>query len=342
MYFEQIAIPITSLAFEPLVLTITVGDSYPTTAPSYSFASLLHGRWLTGERERKLISHMKSMFDAQDSDNLMRVIEWIRESAFSEMELSESDLLGPNQAKSKANQTGSDAKRVSDLNTPIPTIYHSHRITDRKSKFQAHFSRCWTMEEVTAVIAAIRDDPKCSQAVHPCIYAWRLQDSVTGEDSSGSSDDGEGGAAAYLENLLFTRHISNGLLMVTRWFGGTLLGPDRFRHISGIAEFLLNRVFDPTFLVKESPSSSSSSRLTPSQHFSMLSSASQCIQTLNSKSTEFLLKFKEGNGETSVKWSNFFSHRSQYPLHRLTRITQSDDSLQWSNYSPASVSITDS
>jgi hypothetical protein len=337
----KISIKIGPEAFEPLCLQISLGDRYPDTMPSYSFASLHHGKWLTSEREKNLVSSLKGLYDPQSGDNVMIAIEWIRENAFSEMNLTENDLMGPNQTKDKQNARGSLASGQSVYNFPVPTIYHSHRITDRKSKFQAHFSRCWSEEEVQAVIDLVRNDSKCSQAVHPCIYAWRLESNTPGDVMIGSSDDGEGGAAAFLENLLQTRNISNGVLMVTRWFGGTLLGPDRFRHITNISEILLNQVFDQSFI--EKPHDSSKANSASSSSFSLLSSASACMKFLQETEKEYHMVFTTPHSlekSSPVKSAFYASHRSQFPIHRLSTIKRPDGTELWTNYSPAHISLT--
>lgn len=321
------------------MLTITVGEAYPETIPTYSFAPLHHGRWFTVEREKKILQELKSMFDPQDSGNIMRVIEWIRESAYVELDLSEEDLQTPNQGKNRSFFASKEGSANLELSVPVPTIYHSHRITDRKSKFQAHFSRCYSEKEVRMAIQMVRDDPKCSEAIHPCIYAWRLEGSTSGEILDGSSDDGEGGAAAFLENLLQTRNISNGLLMVTRWYGGTLLGPDRFRHISSISEFILNRSFDPTWSTKESVSSKPGGN----QQFTMLLSAAECLRSVgDSDSKDCLLQFKTAGSDAvsaPIKWTTYSANRTAYPVHRLMLIQSSSGVTLWSNYSPQHIKI---
>lgn len=306
--------------------------------PTYSFAPLRHGRWFTVEREKKVLTELKALFDPQDSGNIMRAIEWIRDSTYTELSLTEEDLLQPNQGKS-ASSGGKESGPGAESHIELPTIYHSHRITDRKSKFQAHFARCYSEEEVRLVIQTVRDDPKCSEAVHPCIYAWKLEGSTQGEELAGSSDDGEGGAATFLENLLQTRNISNGLLMVTRWFGGTLLGPDRFRHISGISEFLLNRIFDPSWTAKETSSSKSSN----AQNFIMLTSASDCLRSIgDSDSKDCLLQFKATGGDSissPIKWTSYVANRGSYPLHRLAVVQSLAGATIWSNYAPQHAKI---
>lgn len=48
-------------------------------------------------------------------------------------------------------------------------------------------------------------------------------------------DDGESQAGARLKHLLEILELENVMVVVTRWYGGTLLGPDRFKHINQAA-----------------------------------------------------------------------------------------------------------
>ena len=45
-------------------------------------------------------------------------------------------------------------------------------------------------------------------------------------------DDGETQAGSRLKHLLEILELENVLVVVTRWFGGIHLGPDRFKHIN--------------------------------------------------------------------------------------------------------------
>lgn len=52
-------------------------------------------------------------------------------------------------------------------------------------------------------------------------------------------DDGETGAGDTMLYLLQRANVMNVCVVVTRWFGGVKLGPDRFRIISDVAKWLL-------------------------------------------------------------------------------------------------------
>jgi putative IMPACT (imprinted ancient) family translation regulator len=52
-------------------------------------------------------------------------------------------------------------------------------------------------------------------------------------------DDGEDAAGSRLSHLLELRRETNVFVVVSRWFGGTHLGPKRFAHINSVARELL-------------------------------------------------------------------------------------------------------
>eukprot|EP00667_Euglena_gracilis_P017613 EG_transcript_18587 len=119
-------------------------------------------------------------------------------------------------------------------------IHTGEPITDRKSTFQAFCAQVHSVEEVQYVLRALRRDANIAAAAHPAIHAFRFQDSQ-GRLQESLDDDGETGAAERLLYLLQVGDARDVLVVVTRWFGGILLGPDRFRHISNVAKDLLQQ-----------------------------------------------------------------------------------------------------
>jgi putative IMPACT (imprinted ancient) family translation regulator len=61
---------------------------------------------------------------------------------------------------------------------------------------------------------------------------WALSNRATSLDNS---DDGETAAGGRLAHLLQILEVTNVLVVVTRYFGGIHLGPDRFKHINQAA-----------------------------------------------------------------------------------------------------------
>lgn len=54
-----------------------------------------------------------------------------------------------------------------------------------------------------------------------------------------NDDDGEDAAGSRLSHLLEMCHENGVLVVVSRWYGGILLGPKRFAHITGSTQKLL-------------------------------------------------------------------------------------------------------
>lgn len=95
----------------------------------------------------------------------------------------------------------------------------SAEIVEKKSKFIANIFYVETLEDVEIKLKEIRK--KYYDAKHNC-FAFRLDN----ENISRFSDDGEpsGTAGAPMLNILEGRNLSNVLVIVTRYFGGILLG----------------------------------------------------------------------------------------------------------------------
>lgn len=52
-------------------------------------------------------------------------------------------------------------------------------------------------------------------------------------------DDGEAAAGSRLLHLLQILNVRDVVVVVTRWYGGILLGPDRFKHYNNCARNLM-------------------------------------------------------------------------------------------------------
>ncbi len=96
--------------------------------------------------------------------------------------------------------------------------YYENEIVIQKSRFIAQAYRVNTLEEIEEILAKVRK--KYYDATHNC-YAYRLNESI-----QKMSDDGEPSktAGAPILDVLVKQDIHNILLIVTRYFGGTLLG----------------------------------------------------------------------------------------------------------------------
>jgi len=111
-------------------------------------------------------------------------------------------------------------------------------ITDRKSTFLAFLWPVTSREDVNFGLATLKGNGKIARAAHNML-AWRLVSPATGSLVSECDSDGEGGAGGGLHQLLHNTGVENVAVLVTRWYGGIHLGPDRFKHINNCARALL-------------------------------------------------------------------------------------------------------
>lgn len=88
-----------------------------------------------------------------------------------------------------------------------------------------------------------------------CIqYAYRLLETLPNGvvvKKFDNDDDGEDGAGRCLAHLLEMRGEDGVLVLVSRWYGGTKLGPKRFAHITNVARELLVKCHEDDWDKKE-------------------------------------------------------------------------------------------
>ncbi|KAJ4462201.1 putative ribosomal protein S5 domain 2-type protein [Paratrimastix pyriformis] len=124
---------------------------------------------------------------------------------------------------------------------PVPEepeieIIHGPPFVDRKSKFVAHLARVKTLAEVEQMRAILLRDKRIAQATHN-VLAYRLSAPLL----EARDDDGEGGAGDTMLYLLQKMNVMDVAVLVTRWFGGILLGPDRFRHFQDLTKAIVDQ-----------------------------------------------------------------------------------------------------
>lgn len=114
-------------------------------------------------------------------------------------------------------------------------------IVDRKSKFLAHVAKVSSIAQVEDVVRELRSHRAIACAAHPAIYAYRFADPQTGVLHQDADDDGETGASKKMLFLMDQLNVRGYVVVVTRWFGGILLGPDRFKHIMSVVKATLQQ-----------------------------------------------------------------------------------------------------
>ena len=119
--------------------------------------------------------------------------------------------------------------------TPL-AIFHGPDVVQQKSTFQAHVAQIRSREDVTNVIAQLYGDSRIARATHN-MYAYRIVRHNEGGAVviADNDDDGEDAAGSRLAHLLDLMNADNLLVVVSRWFGGVLMGPSRFKAICEVA-----------------------------------------------------------------------------------------------------------
>ncbi|KAF8530919.1 ribosomal protein S5 domain 2-type protein [Gautieria morchelliformis] len=118
-------------------------------------------------------------------------------------------------------------------------LIEAEPIIDRKSMFIGRACRITHPSQVASILSYLMTDRRVARAAHPVINAWRCKvDGVTHQDND---DDGETAAGGRLAHLLQILDLDGVLVIVTRFFGGIHLGPDRFKHINQAARSALEK-----------------------------------------------------------------------------------------------------
>jgi hypothetical protein len=216
-----------------LTLISTMSNKYPTHAsPTFD---IIPSSFID-PTVYKNYKHIFANFwaDAEGEVMIYRCVQWLSEklslwlrARASEIKVEKSRL----QLKQEQNDTA--AKTENDLLVQCSKRFvHGETLTDRKSIFQAHLVQTTNVEEIPLLLRALKSDRKIASAAHN-IWCYRVG------NQANNDDDGETAAGKRLALLLDHSNAKNVFVVVTRWYGGIHLGPDRFRHINNVARILM-------------------------------------------------------------------------------------------------------
>ncbi|XP_078254796.1 protein IMPACT isoform X2 [Rhinoraja longicauda] len=132
----------------------------------------------------------------------------------------------------------SDAYCQSSDDEDLPPMVHGDPLTDRRSTFQAHLAPVVTLKQVKMHLQKLYQNKKIAGATHN-IYAYRIYCEDKRTFIQDCEDDGETAAGGRMLHLMQILDVRNVMVVVSRWYGGILLGPDRFKHINNCARNLL-------------------------------------------------------------------------------------------------------
>jgi hypothetical protein len=148
--------------------------------------------------------------------------------------LSNEELFNQPDAEEAVTEPASTSQPVEHYSGPEPPWVISDPISEKKSVFVARVAVVSSPFEAQQYLKhLLATDKKVRNATHN-INAWRIQ-GVSGTTYQDCDDDGEDAAGGRLLHLMQLMDVWNVMVVVTRWYGGILLGPDRFRLINTAA-----------------------------------------------------------------------------------------------------------
>ncbi len=100
-----------------------------------------------------------------------------------------------------------------------------HVLTDKGSKYAVSGGKVTSRAEAATFIKELKRKKKFAKATH---NTWAV---VFADGEQVKNDDGESGAGAIILRMLEREEMFDHIVVVTRWYGGTHLGGDRFRHV---------------------------------------------------------------------------------------------------------------
>ena len=106
-------------------------------------------------------------------------------------------------------------------------------LSDRGSKYAVSGGPVASADAAKAFVKALTRRKKFAKATH---NTW----AVILPDGPLKNDDGESGAGMVIIRMLEREGLEGHVVVVTRWFGGTKLGGDRFRRVQDAVRIYLD------------------------------------------------------------------------------------------------------
>jgi len=98
-------------------------------------------------------------------------------------------------------------------------------LVDKGSRYAVSGAVVTDRAEIDAHLKQLKKQKKFAKATH---HSWGV---IFTDKGPVKHDDRETGAGMVIIRMLERAELTDHLIIVTRWFGGTKLGGDRFRHI---------------------------------------------------------------------------------------------------------------
>lgn len=112
-------------------------------------------------------------------------------------------------------------------------------IIDRGSRYAVSFGFVQNQTDVKSFLTKLKNRKKFAKATH---NSWATRISHQGAVYETKSDDGEEGAGMIILRTLQKHNVTNCIVCVTRWFGGTMLHADRFKHVQTATNYAVDNI----------------------------------------------------------------------------------------------------
>ncbi|XP_005093304.1 protein IMPACT [Aplysia californica] len=236
-----------------LSLQVVLPDDYPLLSPPQF---QINATWLRGNERTALENKLSQIYcDNMGEDLIFMWVEGVREFL---QDKSDKDPISDSVSDRMVVQTTEEddadddfdpsslgdvtfVAYQADLNNrcsvPCPEIIHGSTLSDRRSTFQPHLASVTDKLQITAVMQKLLENKKIANATHNML-AYRIM-TGSGPVYQGCDDDGETHAGSRMLHLLQIMNAENVMVVVSRWYGGIHLGPDRFKHINNCTRQIL-------------------------------------------------------------------------------------------------------
>ncbi|XP_008280195.1 protein IMPACT [Stegastes partitus] len=235
-------------------LQIILPPDYPSAAPPIY---QINAAWLRGLERAKLANSLEDLYVEHAGESILYLwVEKMRDFLVEKSQSSETVDQPGNVNMTAEEDVDDDDEDMPDFRTlklntenlhlfvdqaddeEVPPIKHGITVTDRRSTFQPHLAPVVTPRQVKMVLEKLCENKKIASATHN-IYAYRIYCEDKRSFLQDCEDDGETAAGGRLLHLLQILDVRNVMVVVSRWYGGILLGPDRFKHINNCARNIL-------------------------------------------------------------------------------------------------------
>lgn len=219
-------------------VSISLLLSFPALYPDEPFA--ITGPDSVGAELRKgaakdVVDTARSIIEQSFVPGEPFIFELVEQLSTKLEDLSLHNTLAPTVETDDENEDPGRHLQEQNLLTGIdPHWIISEPIVEKKSIFIARAASVRMPDEAKSFVQhLLATDKKAAKATHN-ITAWRMKqdDGVVYQDCD---DDGETAAGGRLLHLLQLMDVWNVMVVVTRWYGGVHLGPDRFRIVNSVA-----------------------------------------------------------------------------------------------------------